>query len=354
VISAIALAPPVLAGVLIFGLPAVEVLGVAIGAGALVHGGCRLLNVRSGGSPVVAAVIGVAFAGTGAPLVWAAAIAVAAALLEAARSRFAPECRIQAGVVAFCAVYLASRGAPASYVEPGWHGSPAAALEPIRQWLTSHDTSAVIGMKLYLGSIAGPVFATSLLAVFVSAAFLWYVHRLNVPTVVAFGVGALAVSVYLRWTPTFELTSGPLWFMAALVLADRGTTPAVSIVGTVLGLAAGAATIAARRFGFAIEAAPFVALAAQALWTGLEVALQAVRGSRRKARQQAARERLESDSDQADVLATLPPVPLALARRQHDRTRSATPEVAAHPTKAVAPALATAPRQSWPESKAAS
>src|SRR2546427_6316198 len=132
-ILGVALAPSILAGLVIFRLPAAEILGIALLVGVLAHLAALGLKQPMQDSPVLAAVIGVALVGAGTPLLWATVIAVGAAVLELVRVRFAPNARLQVGLLVYVALLLAAPEIPTAYVNP-MSGAPLA--EPIRLW---HD-----------------------------------------------------------------------------------------------------------------------------------------------------------------------------------------------------------------------
>lgn len=251
VVAGLALAPPVIAGVIFFRLTALEVLGVAFAAGLVAHVAARLLGQPLAGTPLLPALVGVAMVGSGAPLVWAAAVAVAAAAFELARARFLPGARLQVGLVAYALVLLLSGGGPAQYVTPAGVPLP----EPIRLWLTDGGSGPVDAVRLYAGNVAGPVFATSMLAVAIGAAWMWYSRRLSLLVVLTFLAGAMVPIVVERWSAAYQLDSGPLWFAVALVLADRRTLPASKLGRPLVGLVAGLLALGARTRGYAIEAA---------------------------------------------------------------------------------------------------
>jgi hypothetical protein len=248
-VALLALAPAAAAGVLLFGLVALEVLAVAVAAGLLAHLAARQIGQPLDGTPVLPAVVAVALIGSGAALPWAVALAVVAAGFELGRTRFLPGARLQVGIVAYAAVLLLSRGGLADYAVRG--GRQMA--EPIRAWLSG--APAIDPMSLYVGNVPGPLLATSMLAVAVGTAWLWYSRRLSILVVLTFLVGALVPIVYFRWPPGPQLDSGPLWFVAALVLADRRTLPASPVGRPLVGLLAGLIGVGARSRGFAIEAA---------------------------------------------------------------------------------------------------
>jgi NQR2, RnfD, RnfE family len=251
-VLAIALAPSLLAGLLLFRTPAAEILAVALVAGGAVHLAARGLGLPMQDSPVLASLVGVALVGPGTPLAWAGLVALAAALLELARVRLAPAARLQMGLLAYVAALLVGAGLVTAYLNPAT-GSPLA--EPIRVWhdLSGTGRTPIDPIKLYVGNVPGPVFATSLLAVVMGAAWLWYARRMSVLVLAAFTVGAAVSILYYRWSIPYQLTSGPLWFTAALVLADRRQLPDSRVGRPLIGFGAGLLALSARSRGLAIE-----------------------------------------------------------------------------------------------------
>jgi len=276
-VAAIALVPPVIAGAIFFRVEALLVVAVALAAGLLAHVAARLLGQPLDVTPFLPALVGVALVGSGATLTWAVAVAVVAAAFELGRARFVPAARLQVGIVAYAAVLLLSRGGPGVYVTP----DGVSTAEPIRMWLQSGDGTLVDPVRLYVGNVAGPVLATSLLAVAVGAAWLWYSRRLSLLVVLTFLAGALVPIGLGRWSVPYQLDSGPLWFAAALVLADRHTLPASGVGRPLLGFLTGAAALAVRARGLAIEASLAMVAGMQVL-TVVVQGLDWVRGHRRE------------------------------------------------------------------------
>lgn len=270
-VLALALLPPVVAGLVLFRLPALEMLGLALAVGGIAQVSARLLHVQLIRSPLLPAVIGVALVGPGAPITWALAVATLAAGLELARARFIPRLRFEAGVVIYAALFLAGGSQPASYLNPqDMRPFP----EPIGLWLNSFTVGSapIDPVRLYVGNVAGPVFATSLLAVGIGLAWLWYSRRLSLGVLVCFLAGAVAPIVLLRWNLVFHLDSGPAWFVAGFALADRRLLPKGRVARPLLGLAAGLATTGLRAKGMAIEAVPLAV-------AGLQLAVVVVEGT---------------------------------------------------------------------------
>jgi len=265
----IALVPPVAAGLMIFKLPAVQMLVIAFTFG----GGGQLLArllwrrhiPRPQASPLIAAVIGVALVGPGARLAVTIAVAALAASLELLRARYAPAIRAQSGLFAYAIVAVATRGLPFGYLNTV---TGKAASDPIWIWHQYFGPQAALVFinptTLYVGNVPGPVFATSLLAVAIAIAWLAYARRLSLVVLASFLLGAL-VPIYLyHWDALFQLDSGPTWFAAGLLLADRRMLPDSWAVRPVLGFAAGLLGVGLRVRGYGIEAAFFAVAGIQA------------------------------------------------------------------------------------------
>ncbi len=256
----IALVPPVGAGLIIFKLPAVEMLGAALAFGAagqlLAFLLWRRQIPRPQASPLIAAVFGVV-------------------ILELVRARYVPAIRAQSGLLAYAVIAIVTRGAPFAYVNPV---TGKAFSDPI--WIWYHyfgpQAAPIDPVRLYVGNVRGPVFATSLLAVAIAIAWLAYARRLSLVVLAAFVLGAL-VPIYLyHWDLVFQLDSGPTWFVAGLLLADRRLLPGSWAVRPVLGLAAGVLAVGLRTRGYGIESAFFVVAGIQAAAAAVAVMMWGV------------------------------------------------------------------------------
>ncbi len=275
----IALAPPVAAGLVIFKLPAAEMLGVALAFGVAGQVAAQLLwrkhIPKPRASPVISAIFGVALVGAGAPLAISIAIAALSVAFELARARYVPAIRAQSGLLAYAAIAIVTRGAPFAYVNPV---SGKTFADPI--WIWYHyfgpQAAPIDPIRLYVGNVPGPVFATSLLAVAIGIAWLAYARRLSVVVLAAFVLGALIPIYLFHWDLVFQLDSGPTLFVAGLVLADRRLLPGSWAVRPVLGLAAGIFAVGLRTRGYGIEAAFFSVAAIQAVAAAIAVVMWGV------------------------------------------------------------------------------
>ena len=267
-VTAVALLPPVVAGLVIFRFAAAEFLVIALATGVLGLIAGRLIR-RGHGSQVganvlIAPVFGVALIGAGAGIVIAAEISALAVVLEVLRARFMPAIRAQVGLLAYAAIGLASRGATRTYIDPNGGTNT---LDPIDTWYTlfHQSTWALDPMRLYVGNVAGPVFATSVLAIAIGIAWMAYARRVSLIVLASFVVGALVAIYTLKWDVLFQLNSGPTWFVVGLVLADRRLLPESWAVRPVLGFAAGLFGVGLRNNGYGVDALIFGVAIVQAL-----------------------------------------------------------------------------------------
>jgi hypothetical protein len=256
----LALAAPVIAGLALFRLAAAEMLLIALGIGGAVHLIAALAKLRLAVSPALLAVVGVALCGPLSAPVWPALVAFGAAAAEPFRARFWPSAHVNTGVLSYAVVYLASHGAMAAYQRPG---SGLLFPEPIAQWSRFYGGSVhfIEPITLYVGNVAGPVFATSLLAVAVGLAWLWYARRLSVVAALSFLLAGLAMAMAMHWDPVFQLDSGPTWFVVGFALCDRRQLPEHALARPVLAIAAAVIGIGLRAAHYYVEAV-FVAVAA--------------------------------------------------------------------------------------------
>ena len=274
-VTAIALLPAVAAGLIIFKVPAFKMLAIALAAGIVGVIAARLIwrgrAPHPGANLLLAPVFGIALIGAGAGLLISIEIAVLAVVLEVLRTRYMPAIRAQAGLLAYAVIALATRGAPFAYINPA-NGEPFG--DPIGTWYQffAPASAPIDPIQLYVGNVPGPVFATSLLAIAIGVAWLAYARRVSLVVLFGFLAGSLLAIYTFRWDPLFQLDSGPTWFVAGLLLADRRLLPGSWAVRPVLGFAAGLFAVGLRRpaegawfGGHGIEVAFFTVAAIQAV-----------------------------------------------------------------------------------------
>jgi hypothetical protein len=280
VVTGIALIPPVAAGLIIFKVPALEMLAIAVAFGV----GAQLLArflwrkdmIRPQASALIAAVFGVALVGAGASLLTSIEIAFLAVTLELLRARYIPAIRAQSGLLAFASIALLTKGSPhgaLAYINPATGKSFP---DPIAIWNLQPALPAPYDpITLWVGNVAGPVFATSLMAVVVGIAWLAYARRLSLVVAGCFLLGAVVAIALFHWDAVTHLDSGPTWFVAGLLLADRRLLPGSWALRPVLGFGAGLLALALRVRGFGIEAAFLTVAGVQAVMAVVVIALWA-------------------------------------------------------------------------------
>ena len=275
-VMAIALAPSVAAGILLFRERAALIAAVAVAIGGSIGLIARLARMPGGGAALTNAVIGAALCGPLAAPGWPAGIALTAAITELLRARFWPTSRISTGLLAYAAAYLAGSGVVAAYARPSAPGLMFP--EPIQQWSRFYGGAArfLDPVTLYVGNVAGPALCTSLLAVAIGAAWLWYARRLSLISLAGFLVTGTAMSLALHWDPVFQLDSGPAWFVVGFTLADRKLLPSEPRSRPVLAAATGVIALGLRATNLYIEALPLVAVALQLVFSGVEAAAGAM------------------------------------------------------------------------------
>jgi hypothetical protein len=291
----LALAPPVIAGLVIFKLAAVEMLIVALVIGLAAQIAARVVfrnfMPKPESSPLIAAVVGVALVGPGASILISVEIAVLAVVFELVRARYAPAVHAQPGLIAFAVIALVTAGAPFTYVNPNG-GNP---LDPLAIWRLFPPGAAPIDpIRLYVGNVPGPVFATSLMAVVVGVAWLAYAKRLSPVVALCFLLGAIVPIAYFHWDFVFQLDSGPTWFVGALILSDRRLLPGSWAARPILGFAAGLIGFGLRARGSGIDAMFFTVAGVQALVALIVIATWGIKTtSRRRERARLLRRREE-------------------------------------------------------------
>jgi Na+-transporting NADH:ubiquinone oxidoreductase subunit NqrB len=269
-VTGIALAPPVAAGLIIYKLPAAEMLAAALIFGIAGQLFARLIwrgqIPRPHASPLIAAVFGAALLGAGASLIFSIEIALLAVVLELLRAQYIPAIRAQAGLLAYAAIAVIAHSAPhgpLTFTSPV-NGKPFP--DPIAIWFLQPALPAPYDpITLYVGNVAGPIFASSLLAVLVGIAWLAYARRLSLIVVAAFLGGAIVSISLFHWDFMTHLISGPTWFVAGLLLADRRLLPDSWAIRPVLGFVAGLLAVGLRSRGYGIEAAFLTVAGLQAL-----------------------------------------------------------------------------------------
>ncbi|HYM49076.1 MAG TPA: RnfABCDGE type electron transport complex subunit D [Candidatus Limnocylindrales bacterium] len=122
-------------------------------------------------------------------------------------------------------------------------------------------------VKLYVGNVPGPLGATSVGALLLGLAYLWYTRKISLGLILGFLVGVAAGAIALRTDVAFQVSSGPALFVAGYVAADRRRLNVDERGALLIGALAGLVTMILRNDGQGQQAAWEGLLAAGALAT---------------------------------------------------------------------------------------
>src|SRR5437879_6916247 len=121
-VTAIALIPPIAAGLIIFKLPALQMLAIAAAAGTLGLIAARVLmrgqSRHPGISVLLAPLFGVSLVGTGASFIVTIEVAVLAVVVDFRRAQYIPTLPAQPGVRAYAAIAPQTPAAPSASRHP--------------------------------------------------------------------------------------------------------------------------------------------------------------------------------------------------------------------------------------------
>lgn len=183
--------------------------------------------------------------------------------------------------------------------------------EPLNLWYRLHIV--IDPVKLYVGNVSGPLGATSMAAVLLGIAYLWYTRKISIGLVGGFLLGIAAGAAALRFDAAFQLSSAPALFLAGLLAADRRRLNTDDRVGAVIGAVAGLATMALRARGQGEQATWEALLAVGVLATVVVRGVGLVRG---RAPQPAALRPMAVRSNQHEPAVERPAATFAALRPQ--------------------------------------
>jgi NQR2, RnfD, RnfE family len=148
------------------------------------------------------------------------------------------------------AVFLIQRQLHISFVNP-FDMRPLD--DPLMLWYRLHIV--VDPVKMYVGNVPGPLGATSMGAVLLGVAYLWYTRKISLSLLLGYYVGLAAASVAYNFDVAFQLSSGPALFVAGFLAADRRRMLLSDRITAGMGLVAGGLTIVLRALGQGPDAA---------------------------------------------------------------------------------------------------
>jgi len=124
--------------------------------------------------------------------------------------------------------------------------------DPLTLWYKLH--LVVDPIKLYVGNVPGPMGATSVAALFLGVAYLWYTRKISFGLIFGFVIGVAAVALAHGEDLGLQLNSGPSLFVAGYLAADRRRILLPERFAFLLGAGGGALTVVLRTYGQGTDA----------------------------------------------------------------------------------------------------
>lgn len=259
VVLGLALLPPIALSLVFFRQLAGTALGLALGIAALLTLAEALLGRagiittpgrRRAHSPAITALLVAGFAAPRLPLPAIAGAVAATILFERIVGPHLPDTFPSPALLGIAAVALLQLPLHVAYSNP-FDLRPLA--EPFALAAETHRT--IDPIKLYVGNVPGPLAATSVGAVLLGWAYLWYSRRIVGRAFAAYLVGVVVAALALRQDVPLQIVGGPALFITAFVATDRRYLQGPSGFLVALGLLAGILTVALRARGQHIHAA---------------------------------------------------------------------------------------------------
>ena len=259
----LALLPALGLGVFFFRRPAALLIALCFLAGIVCLLALRLARLTVGlpawvgyraNHPLVASLLVVCFLPSTVPAWLGVAMVVLLVLLDSFLWPQLQRMVVHPALLVFGILYLVERQLAVGFVNP-FDLRPLE--DPLGLWYRLH--LSIDPVKLYVGNVPGPLGATSMAALLLGLAYLWYTRKIGLGMLGGFLAGIAAASVGLRTDAVFQLSSGPALFVAGYVAADRRRVAVDERAAVLIGAAAGVLTMGLRANG----------QGAQAAWEGL-------------------------------------------------------------------------------------
>jgi hypothetical protein len=250
VIYGLALLPPLAISLVFFRQLAGAALGLALGIAVVLmlaeallgRAGIIITPGRRRAHPAaITALLVAGFAAPRLPLPVIAGAVAATILFDRIVGPRLPATFPSPALLGIAAVALLQQPLHVSYTNP-FDLRPLA--EPFALAAETHRT--IDPIKLYVGNVPGPLAATSMGAVLLGWAYLWYARRVLGRALAAYLVGVAMAALVLRQDVPLQIVSGPALFVTAFVASDRRYLQGPSVFLVALGLVAGILTVALR------------------------------------------------------------------------------------------------------------
>lgn len=255
----LALVPPLALGVFFFRRPAALLIALCLLTGIVCWLALRLASLSIGvpawighkaNHPLIASLLVACFLpSTVAPWL-GVALVLLLIVLDTVLWPQLHRLLVHPALLVFGIGYLVERQLGVGFVNP-FDGRPLD--DPLTLW---YRLRIVIDpTKLYVGNVPGPLGATSIAALLLGIAYLWYTRKISLGVLWGFLLGVAVASLAFRYNLAFQLSSGPALFLVGYLAADRRRLPVDERGALVIGVLAGGATVALRAYGQGPQAA---------------------------------------------------------------------------------------------------
>ncbi len=250
---ALAFLPLVVFGVLFFRRPAVLLYGLCLLAGVVCLLSIQLARLTVGlpawvghkaTHPLISGLLIPCFLSPLTPPWVGVALVILLVLLDTVAWPRIMRMLAHPALLVFGVLFLAERQLHISFVNP-FDLRPLE--DPLTLWYRFH--LAVDPIKMYVGNVPGPMGVTSMGAVLLGVAYLWYCRKISLSLLLGYFAGMTAAGLAYNFDLAFQLSSGPTLFVAGFLAADRRRMVLSDRFTAIIGLIAGGSTIVLRAYG---------------------------------------------------------------------------------------------------------
>ena len=273
----LALIPPIFAGWFFFGLGALKIVAICAATAVATEAGWqkatgRRVTVEDGSALITGILLGLLL--TPELPWWMAVLGAASAILLGKQFYGGLGQNPFSSVIVGWAIILISYGAAVTTYpmpEPRWLLEPGGYLEYSPLDSLKMDgvmmISEVPWIDLFYGNVPGAIGTTSVLAVLIGGAYLFFRRIITWHIPIGF-IAGVWIFAFIFWkidpevyaNPTFHILSGWTFFSAVYLAGERGSAP-VTVPGMIAyGIGCGVLTMVIRIWGTYAEGAPFAIL----------------------------------------------------------------------------------------------
>ncbi len=255
---AVALVPPVALGLIFFRRSALLLLALCVLAGIVLVLSLQLARLTIGlpawvghkaNHPLVSSLLVACFLSPETPAWVGVALVGLLVLLDTMVWPQLVRMLVHPALVVFGMLFVIQRYIPFGYLNP-FDLRPLD--DPLTLWYKLH--LVVDPVKLYVGNVPGPMGATSVAALLLGVAYLWYTRKVSLGLIFGFVIGVAALALAHAEDLGLQLSNGPSLFLAGYLAADRRRILLPERFAFLLGAAGGGLTVVLRTYGQGTDA----------------------------------------------------------------------------------------------------